>query len=348
VLLALHELFPQAPIFTLFFDPKRAHPSFRSLPVKSSFLNHWPLAPKHYEWYLSLMPHAVESFDLSTFDLIISSSASFAKGAIAAPGSLHICYCHTPTRFLWQERFGYVNELPQPRIVKRFLPYLLHRLRIWDRLAADRPDIMLTNSFTSRERIKRYYHRDATVIHPPVDVDRIPLSRTPGTFWLSGGRLVSYKRFDLIVKAFDKLNMPLKIFGRGPEEKKLRALAGEKTEFLGAIDDATKIGLYQNAIGFIHPQVEDFGITAIEAMAAGKPVIAFGKGGITETVIPGVTGEFFSNQCWEDIGNAVVRFKPEKYDPEVIRRHAEKFSKQRFQEEARAFIDQAVAAQKIV
>lgn len=343
VLLALHELYPNAPIFTLFYDKERTHPGFSKADIRPSSLNALPFAPRHYQWYLPFMAQATEQFDLSRFDLVISNSSSFAKGAIAAPHALHIGYCHTPTRFLWQERLGYVNELPQPAIIKKILPAFLHQLRQWDRAAAERPDVMLTNSQISRERIKRYYRRDATVLPPPVDVEQIQLSTHPGTYWLAGGRLVAYKRFDLIVRAFSKLNLPLKIFGVGPEEKKLRAMAGPRTEFLGCVDEPTKRDLYQRAIAFLAPQIEDFGITTVEAMAAGKAVIAYGKGGAAETMANGVTGSFIDVQCWEDLANAVLRFDPTRYDATKIRAHAEQFSKQRFQDGMRAFVDAAYA-----
>ncbi|MEO5927614.1 MAG: glycosyltransferase [Patescibacteria group bacterium] len=333
VLAVLQEMFPEAPTFVLFHDPNESHESFAGRTIKTSFLNSWPFARRGYQWYLPLMPMAIEHIDLTGYDLVISSSIAFAKGALASPGSTHICYCHTPTRFLWQERLSYLNDLPQPRIIKNLLPPLLHHLRQWDRIAAERPDVMITNSETSRGRIQRYYGRDAQVIYPPVDVGRIPVATGPGQFWLTGGRLVAYKRFDLVVKAFAKLHMPLKIFGNGPEFAKLKAMAGSKTEFLGHISDKEKLDLYRDCIGFISPQLEDFGITSVEAMAAGRPVITYGKGGGSETVIDGVTGIHLKRQAWEDIGDAVIRFDASQFDPKIIRAHAETFSTERFKQQ---------------
>lgn len=341
VLAALQDMYPDAPTFVLIHDPSKSHEQFRGRNIRTSFLNSWPFAQRAYQWYLPLMPMAVEHLNLSGYDIVISSSSSFAKGVIAAPGSLHICYCHTPTRFLWQERLGYLNDLPQPKIVRTLLPPLLHRLRQWDRLAADRPDLMLTNSQTSRERIKRYYGRDAKIIYPPVDTSRIPLATQPGTYWLTGGRLVRYKRFDLTVKAFAKLNMPLKIFGIGPEFERLKHLAGSKTEFLGQVSDAEKIQLYQNAIGFVSPQLEDCGITIIEAMAAGRPVITYGQGGGSETVKDGVTGIHLDTQSWEEIGDKIIRFDTSHFDPNTIRTHAETFSTQRFAQQFSDYLNHA-------
>lgn len=340
---AFQELFPNAPTYTLFYDPKRAHASFHAKDIRTSMLQRWPLTKGREEWALPFMPMAVEHLDLTGYDVVVSSSSSFAKGVIAPPGALHICYLHTPTRFLWEDRMSYVNDLPQPMFIKRILPHVLHRLRMWDRLAAERPDILITNSETSKKRIYRYYGRDALVMYPPVDVKRIPHGTFPGSYWLTGGRLVGYKRFDLTVRAFAKLNLPLKVFGVGPELKRLKTMAGPNTEFLGRISDDQKIRLYERAIGFIHPQVEDFGITAIEAMAAGKPVIAYGVGGAKETVLDGVTGIHLEAQTWEDIGDAVIRFNPSRFDSFAIRAHAERFSKERFQERFKLFVEDLLA-----
>jgi len=342
VLGALQEMFPKAPTYTLLYDPK--HPQAKGHVVHASFLQRWPFNRTMFRWYMPFMPLATEQLDIQGADLVISSSSLFAKGVIIPPETRHVCYCHTPTRFLWQERLGYINDLPQPRAVRGLLPYFFHHLRTWDALSANRPDHVLTNSRTSQARIKRYYRRDARVISPPVDVRRIPISTTPGSFWLAGGRLVGYKRFDLVVQAFAKLDLPLKIFGTGPELNKLRRLAGKRTEFVGYVTDREKIDLYRNAFGFIYPQVEDFGITAVEAMAAGKPVLAYGKGGGAETVVDGVTGKHLEAQCWEDIGDAVIRFDPSAYDPSVIRSHAETYSTERFKCEMRDTLERLLAA----
>lgn len=347
VLLALQELFPKAPTFTLFYDPERAHPQFKHKDIRPSLLQRWPFIRHREHWTLPFMPMAMEHVDLSGYDLVISSSSAFAKGVIVAPHARHVCYLHTPTRFLWHDRMSYVNDLPQPRIVKSMLPSILHRLRMWDRMAADRPDTLITNSELSRQRIARYYGRDATVIHPPVDVWSAPFQSSMAadarTGWLTGGRLVGYKRFDLTVRAFAKLDLPLTVFGTGPELRRLRSMAGPRTRFLGRISDETKRGLYARAIGFIHPQVEDFGITAVEAMASGTPVIAYGEGGASETVLDGVTGRVIEAQTWEDIGDAVIRFDPSRYDRTVIRAHAEHFSKERFKEAFLAAVRPATA-----
>ncbi len=343
VLACLQEMFPSAPTYVLLHDKRKTERPFRGSEIRTSFLNTLPFSIPLYQWYMPLMPRAVEQLDLSEFDVVISSSSSFAKGVIVSPDTTHICYCHTPTRFLWQERFGYLHDAPHPWIMRAMLPSLLHRLRTWDRLAAERPDVIVTNSLTSKKRIKHFYGREATVIHPPVDVERVPLSESPGTYWLAGGRLVKYKRFDLIVQAFERLKLPLKIFGVGPELKRLRSMASPNTTFLGHVTEQEKNELYKNAIAYLYPQIEDFGITAVEAMAAGKPVIAYCKGGAAETVIPGMSGAHLANQRVEDIVDAVTRFSPQKYDPARIRAHAEKFSKQRFIREFTSYLQTHLA-----
>lgn len=340
VLAALQNMFPDAPTYVLIYDKRRANPQFATRDIRPSFLDAWPFMRRHYQWTLPLMPMAIEQFDLRGYDVVISSSITFGKGIIVPPETLHVCYCHTPSRFLWHDRIGYVEELPKARIVRKFLPPILHGIRGWDRLAAERPDMLATNSETSRRRIQRYYHRDATVIPPPVDVDRIPFSREPGAYWLAGGRLVPYKRFDIIVRAFAKLDIPLKIFGVGPEAKKLKALAGKQTQFVGRVSDEEKFKLYAGAIAFLNPQDEDFGITAVEAMAAGKPVVTFGRGGGAETVVNGVTGTHIEAQTWADIGDEVIRFDPSRFDPVRIRARAEEFAAPRFAERLRAFVSQ--------
>jgi len=326
VFAAFNKIFPDADAHVLLHNPKKSHKDFAEKKIQTSFLQKWPLAKRYYEWYLPFMPLAAEHLDFSNYDLVLSSSSSFAKGIIVPAHAKHVCYLHTPTRFLWENRINYIADLPHPAFVRIGLPWLLHRMRSWDKQASERADSMLTNSQTSRRRIKRYYNRDAQVIHPPVDTNNIHFSRHDGEYWLAGGRLVPYKRFDLVVTAFAKLNMPLIVFGTGPELKKLKSIAGKKTKFVGTVDDQEKTRLYRRAIGFINPQIEDFGITAVEAMAAGRPVIAYGIGGAAETVLPGKTGKFIEYQTWEDIGDAIIRHKNSDYNPKDIRNFAESFS----------------------
>ncbi len=330
VVQAFRRMFPDAPIYTLVYRPDHAHPSFRSADVRTSFIQKLPGGSRLYQWYLPLMPTAVERYDLSSFDLVISSAASFAKGVITQPNTLHISYIHSPTRYLWSDTISYVNELPYARLLRAFAPHVLSRIRVWDRMASDRPDVLIANSQLVQQRIQKYYRRPSEVIHPPVELERFRLSPTVGNYYLTGGRLVPYKRFDLTVRAFNRLGLPLKIYGSGPELKTLRAMAKPNIEFLGRVPDAEMSALYGQAIAFINPQEEDFGITVVEAMATGRPVIAYGAGGALETVKPGVTGELFMEQDWEALADTVLRFNPENYTPQGIRDWASTFSVEAF------------------
>lgn len=341
VLQVLQELYPGAPTFTLVYEPKRANPSFADKDIRTSFIQRLPLGRRRYQWYLNLMPIAVESYDLMEYDVVISSSSAFAKGVVTRPETLHVCYCHTPTRYLWSDMHSYVQEFPTNRVIKSILPYFLNRLRQWDRLAADRVDEYVANSRPVQRRIEKYYRRSSALIHPPVDTSRFSIATGLENYYLIGGRLVPYKRFDLTIRAFNKLGIPLKIFGTGPEYKFLKNLAGKNIEFLGKVSDQTRAELYARAIAFLHPQEEDFGITAIESMAAGRPVIAYGRGGALETVVEGETGTFFREQTWEALADTVIRFQPERFVPERIRAHALDFDTDKFKERFRRFVSEA-------
>ncbi len=338
VLLVLQEMFPDAPTFTLLYDAAQVSPEFAGRDIRTSFLQRMPFGLKKYQWLLPLMPAATESHDLSGFDLVISSSSAFAKGVITRPETLHLCYCHTPTRYLWSDTHSYVQELRAPKLLKLGLPVLLNRLRIWDRLSAERADGFIANSRTVAARIRKYYGRDAVVIHPPVETGKFRVASGPGAYFLAGGRLVSYKRFDLVIEAFNRLGLPLTIFGDGPLAQRLRRSAGPHIRFTGKVSDEEKAALYRDAIAFIHPQEEDFGITAIESMAAGRPVIAYRKGGAVETVIEGVTGTFFDDQTAEALAGAIGRFQASAYDPRAIRSHAEAFDTSVFKRQLAALI----------
>jgi|SRR3989339_1275303 len=336
------EIWPKAPTYTLFFDPKKL-PTFSGRDIRTSFLQRLPLALEKYQWYIMLMPTATEHYDLSEFDLVLSSTSAFAKGIITKPGAIHICYCHTPTRFLWSDTHSYIQELRVPTFVKAILPPLLSRLRSWDQQAADRVDVFIANSKTVQERIKKYYHRDSHVIYPPVETQNFHLSNAPKTYFLTGGRLVPYKRYDLVVEAANKTGIPLKIFGDGPVEADLRKMAKSNIEFCGRVSEKQKAELYANAKAFIHPQEEDFGITAVESMASGRPVIAYKKGGATETVVEGLSGEFLESQTWEELADHMIRFDEHRYDSVKIKHHADQFSHKRFVEELKTFVEKTYA-----
>ncbi|OGY78701.1 MAG: hypothetical protein A3B74_04935 [Candidatus Kerfeldbacteria bacterium RIFCSPHIGHO2_02_FULL_42_14] len=342
VLKVFHELWPEAPIFVLLHDTQSADPIFSKANVQTSFIQHLPLGVKKYKWYLPLMPVAVEHFDLSAFDVVISSSASLAKGVLTSPHTLHICYCHTPTRYLWTDTKQYVQELAYNRFMKKVIACYLSFLRIWDLAAADRVDIFLANSKIVKQRIKKYYKRESTVIYPPVDLSQFRISTDEkDNYFLIGGRLVPYKRYDIAIQAFNAMKRRLKVFGSGPDEQRLKKLAGDTIEFEGRVSDEQLAVLYQKAQALIFPQEEDLGIIPIEAMASGTPVIAYQRGGVTETVIQGKTGTFFEDQNWQSLTKAVLQFHPGQFDPKVIRAHVEQFSVERFKKEIQQFVEEA-------
>ncbi|OGL95408.1 hypothetical protein A2348_02050 [Candidatus Uhrbacteria bacterium RIFOXYB12_FULL_58_10] len=340
VLSVLQEIWPEAPTYTLFFDPDRL-PQFKGKDVRTSFLQRAPLIQSKFQWYLTLMPTATEHYDLSEYDVVVSSTSAFAKGVITRPGALHVCYCHTPTRFLWTDTLSYVEELRIPRVVKSLLPPFLSMLRVWDRQAADRVDAFVANSRTVKDRIEKYYGRDSAVVHPPVDTHRFSVSDAPKTYFLTGGRLVAYKRFDLVIEACNRTGFKLKIFGTGPVMKDLKKMARSNVEFLGRVPDEDLPALFADAKAFIHPHEEDFGITAVESMSAGRPVVAYRRGGATETVIDGVTGELFDEQSWEELADHLIRFNDAAYDPTAIRAHAERFGRERFKREMQELVERA-------
>lgn len=340
VLKCFQELYPKAPVFVLVYNKDRANKFFHDKDIRTSFIQKIPGGVKNYKWFLPIMPAAVESYDLMDYDVILSSSSSLAKGIVRGPESIHICYCHTPTRFLWSDTHTYVNDLPYHRYIKQMVPIMLNRLRIWDRLAADRVDYFIANSRLVKSRIKKYYRENSDVIYPPVEIDKFKMADQVDDYFLTGGRLVTYKRYDLTVEAFNHLGIPLKIFGEGPDMEKLQKMAHKNIEFLGKISDEQKAEYYSKCRAFINPQVEDFGITCVEAMASGRPVIAFNKGGATETVISGKTGVFFDEQNWESLGDTVIRFKNEDFNPQEIREHAARFNEDRFKNEIKEYVEQ--------
>jgi glycosyltransferase involved in cell wall biosynthesis len=340
VLEVFQDIWPDAPTYALFFDTKKL-PTFKDRDIRTSFLQKFPFALNKYQWYIMLMPSATEHYDLSAFDIVISSTSAFAKGIITRPGALHVCYCHTPTRYLWSDTHSYLEDLRVPSIIKTMLPPMLSWLRAWDQQAADRVDVFIANSQTVRERVKKYYRKDAHVIHPPVDTHRFSISNKQKNYFLTGGRLVAYKRYDLVVEAANKTGIPVKIFGTGPVEADLKRQAGDSVEFLGRVNDAKQAELYANARAFIHPQEEDFGITPIESMASGVPVIAYRKGGAIETVVEGLSGEFLETQEWEELADHLIRFDARAYDPMTIKNYAERFSRKRFINEMLKFVNSA-------
>ncbi|MFH1232502.1 MAG: glycosyltransferase [Patescibacteria group bacterium] len=341
VLKVLAEMFPDAPIYTLLYDQKNIDKYYSNRHIESSIIQRLPGGVKFYQWYMPFMPMAVEFFDLSKYDVIISDTSSFAKGVITTSDTLHICYCHTPTRYLWSDTHQYINELKYNKFFKKIISLVLNYIRMWDRLAADRVDKYIANSNFIAGRIQKYYRQSSTVIYPPVETDNFKISDV-GDYFLIGGRLASYKRIDIVIEAFKKINKKLKIFGDGVDLERLKKIAdkNENIEFLGRVSDEIKADLYSHCLAFINPQEEDFGITVVEAMASGRPVIAYQSGGALETVKAGITGEFFSQQTVESLSKILVDFDSSKFDPKVIKQHAEQFSVKMFTEKIKNFVDE--------
>lgn len=362
VLKSFHRLFPEAPIYTLLYDKEKMERYFSNAKIRTSFLQKFPkFLQRRKGWLLPFLPTAPETFDLRDFDLVISSSNSFAKGIIIKPKTIHICYCHSPMRFVWDWHYNYLKEQKIGRVKKIFALPLLHYIRMWDKASVDRVDYFIANSKTTAKRIKKYYNKDSKVIYPPVDIDKFKVqSSTLPAYWtgrpagrqefkvqsyyLVVSRLSPYKRIDLAVKAFNKLGLPLIIIGEGNQKKYLQKIAQDNIKFLGFQPEKIVQKFYQNCQAFIFPGEEDFGITAVEAMATGCPVLAYRKGGLTETVIEGVTGEFFDDPVPEVLADGVRRIREREgsYDSFVMQKQAERFSRERFEREIKEFIYEAI------
>jgi len=350
VLLALHHLYPDAPIFVSLYDPRRLPAAYAGLPVFTSFLQRLPGATRYHRSLVPLMPAAYGRFRLRGFDAVISSSHACAKGVTAPRGTPHICYCHTPMRYAWDLQDEYLRGFSP--VLRALARNMLGRLRRWDVETARRVDHFIANSQFVADRIRRHYGREAAVIHPPVDTEFFTPAPEPapgtvdagaGGYFLVVSRLVPYKRTDLAVQACTKLNVPLVVVGDGSEAARLRAMAGPTVRFVGEVDDITLRDYYRGCKALIFPGVEDFGLVPVEAQACGRPVIAYAGGGALESVIPGESGSFFSAQTVAGLVEAVRSFDPDAYEPAVIRRHAERFSMQRFQAEISRFVEGVVS-----
>jgi len=339
VLECFTELFPHAPIYTIVYNKEFMHGMFEGKNIKTSFLQKVPFSRSQHRIFPPLMPMAIEQFDFSLYDIVLSDSSSFAKGIITSPETLHICYMHNPMRFAWDDCQKYTEEFYFPRFIKKIVPFLMNRIRIWDRVSAERPDKIIANSRFVARRIKKYYRRNTTVIHPPIDINRFNISDKRGDYFLIVGRLMSYKRFDIVIKAFNELGLKLKIIGRGPEYDRFKKIAKSNIEFLGRVSDDDLPKFFAECRAFIFPQEEDFGITAIEALASGRPLIAFRGGDIPEHMEEGKTGIFFENQTVEDVVKAIRKFDDNNYNPQYIRNTALKFDKKLFKDKIKNYVE---------
>lgn len=340
VLLAMHKLYPQAPIYTLLWDERKMREFFPNAQINSSFLNKFPkVLSRHPRRLLPLIPLAVESLDFSDYDVVISSSSAFIKGIVTRTNTVHICYCHAPSRFLWEASHSYIREKRLPAIARPLSAVFLNYLRIWDLSAASRVDYFLANSRFTASRISKYYRKESKVIYPPLrSINIKPVGNvnipTHMDYFVIVSQLVSPKRVDLAVWAFKKLEMPLVIIGEGPERNNLEKIAGKGTIFLGCLDDEQVDYVLSKAQGFIFSGEDDFGLAPVEAMSHGKPVLALRRGGATETIVEGLNGEFFDSLDIETLADGVRRMKENilngKYDQEAIKKHAEQYSEERF------------------
>jgi glycosyltransferase involved in cell wall biosynthesis len=350
---ALAEMFPQADIFTLVYDKRGTSEVIRRHPIHTSFIQKLPLAKRHYRSYLPLFPLALEHFDLRGYDLIISSESGPAKGVLTSPETCHICYCHTPMRYVWN---SYHDYRASAGFLKRLaMPFFIHYLRQWDQATAGRVDYFVANSHNTARRIRKFYRRESQVIYPPLETRRFSISHSVDSYYLAVAEMVPYKRIDLAVEAFNRLGAKLLVVGNGPEWRRWRRLAKPNVQFLGRVEDQELARLYASCRALIFPGEEDFGLTPLEAQASGRPVIAYQEGGALETVLgytndgdrtpETCTGLLFPSQTVNALVEAVRLFETVegRFSPAFIRAHAERFDVTRFNAEMQAFVNEKLA-----
>lgn len=347
VLEVLSEMFPEAPIYTLLYDQEKIGDKFKDKNIRTSYLQKFPkFLRKRYRWLLPFFMVVPETFDLREFDLVISSTGAWSKGIVTRLNTIHISYLHSPMRFVWELRHNYIKGF--------FSRLLLGYVRMWDKLASERPDYLIANSQYTQERIKKYYRRDSEVIYPPAFDEARDTNygsenqKDKGKYFLIISRLSPYKKVDLAVEAFNKLGLPLVIIGRGKQKKYLEKIAKENIKIKGWVSDKKLADYYAKSRAFIFPADDDFGMTMVEAMSYGVPVIAYRKGGALEIVEEGKTGEFFDAQVPEVLADGVRRFigKEDSYNKESMVNRAKDFSKERFKKELEGFIEQHLKAPK--
>lgn len=336
VIINFKKIYPKAPIYTTFYNPSNLDKQLQNIDVRTSFLQGKKMVTDHKK-YFPLMPLAFELFNLKEYDIVLSSSTSCAKG-VKAPNGIHICYCNTPMRYAWEKREDYLKNMNKiKQIVFRIFLWFMRR---WDVWSSKRVDYFIANSIAVRERIKKCYNRESTVINPPVRCNLFNISNTDGDYYFIVSRFVPYKRFDLAVQACSELGRKLIIIGDGPERKNLEKLANENVTFLGKQPDEVVKRYMEECKALLFPGEEDFGITPVEAMACGRPVIAYGKGGVLDTVVDKKTGLLFKEQTVESLKKAILEFEQMKFDKTEIRNHALKFNEETFREKIKNFVEE--------
>ncbi|OGE79776.1 MAG: hypothetical protein A2660_00680 [Candidatus Doudnabacteria bacterium RIFCSPHIGHO2_01_FULL_45_18] len=341
VLLNFLEIWPDAEIHVILYSAENTDRQFEKYKKQISFLDKFPGVHSHPRLFLPLMAKAIESFDFSDYDLVLSDSSSFAKGA-KAKGKLHICYCHTPTRFLWTDP-DYLSRQPYPVLFRWLGKFFLPKLKRWDLAAAQRPTFFIANSVNVQNRIKTFYGRDSVVIPPPVDTQFFRQTSSKQDYFFTASRLEPYKKIEVVIAAFNELRWRLKIAGTGTIIDKLQVMAKSNIEFLGRVSDEDLRQYYSESRAFIFPTVEDAGIMILEAAACGTPVIAYRAGGALETIIQGTTGEFFNEQTPQSLITALRNFYPAQYQSQTIRQHALRFDKKNFQQKIKAYVEEKYA-----
>lgn len=328
LLLALQKIFPSADLFTSVYNPEKTPWAKSFKKIKTSFLQTFPFAPSLHEFYASFMPLAFENFNFDSYDLVISVTSEAAKGIITKPGTKHICFCLTPNRYLWSGYETYFQNSLLRNISKPVVAYL----RLWDKIAAQRPDSYFAVSQEVKKRIKKYYTRDSKILYPPLILKGNNVKANPGKYFLIVSRLVPYKRIDLAIRACNKLNLPLKIVGVGSQKTYLKMISKRNIEFLGFVSDFKLQSLYANCKALIFPGIEDFGTVMVEAQSFGKPVIAFKKGGALE-IIKEDTGEFFNEQTVESLSNLLENWDDKRYNTSLCIENSKRFSYDNFKSE---------------
>lgn len=342
----MHQIWPESPIFTSLFTPETMADSFNSMDIRTTWMQYLPGKERHFKKFLLFYPSAFSHIDLSGYDMILTSSSGWAKGIRKPPGSVHVCYCYTPMRWVWNYDDYIAREGFGP-VVRASLPAAIHYLKNWDISTNDSIDELIAISEFVKDRIKRVWNREAIVIYPPVECSRFSINTQIDDYFLIVSRLNTYKKIDIAVTACTELGLPLKVVGSGPHESYLKNIAGPSVEFLGRLDDTRTAELYSRCRAFIFPGEEDFGITPVEAQASGRPVIAFAGGGALETIVDGQTGIFFESQTPESLIEALKVFTDSDFDPKLIRANALRFDAPVFRDSLKTFVERTFKSRSV-